>query len=125
MATEPTTPTSDYEAVGGTPAVTAVVDSFYARVVGDPALAHYFEGVDLDRLKNHQVALVSQVMGGPTAYSGRALQTAHGHMGITAADFTTVAVHLKGALEGAGVPAEIVERTLAAVAATQGDVVAG
>ncbi len=116
-------PASDYEAVGGAPAVTAVVDDFYARVVGDPSLAHYFEGVDMVHLKSHQVALVSQVMGGPTSYSGRSLQAAHGRLKITATDFGTVAVHLQGALQDAGVPADIVERTLAAVAATQGDVV--
>lgn len=115
--------TSDYEAVGGAPAVTAVVDDFYRRVVGDPSLAHYFEGVDLTHLKSHQVALVSQVMGGPASYSGRSLKAAHGRLAITAADFGTVAVHLQNALQDAGVPADIVERTLAAVAATQGDVV--
>lgn len=125
MSTSSTTTTSDYEAVGGEAAVTAVVDDFYSRVVGDPSLAHYFEGTDLARLKSHQVALVSQVMGGPARYSGRSLKAAHGRLAITADDFGKVAVHLQSALQGAGVPAGIVERTLAAVAATQGDVVSG
>ena len=41
---------SDYEVVGGGPAVSAVVNDFYERVLSDPQLAPYFEGVDLPRL---------------------------------------------------------------------------
>ena len=33
------------------------------------------------RLKRHQVALVSQVMGGPVAYEGRDLRAAHSEHG--------------------------------------------
>jgi truncated hemoglobin YjbI len=35
---------SDYDAIGGGPAVSAVVTDFYERVLGDPQLAPYFEG---------------------------------------------------------------------------------
>jgi hemoglobin len=55
---------SDYDMVGGGPAVSAVVNDFYERVLSDPQLAPYFEGVDLARLKRHQVLLISQVLGG-------------------------------------------------------------
>jgi len=39
------------------------VNRFYELVVGDERLAGYFEGVEMVRLKRHQVALVSPVMG--------------------------------------------------------------
>ena len=42
---------SDYEVVGGGPAVSAVVNDFYERVLSDPQLAPYFEGVDLPTTK--------------------------------------------------------------------------
>ena len=35
---------SDYDAIGGGPAVSAVVNDFYVRVLADPQLAPYFEG---------------------------------------------------------------------------------
>ncbi|WP_022887701.1 group I truncated hemoglobin [Agromyces italicus] len=114
---------SDYAAVGGAPAISAVVDRFYELVLGDDRLAHYFDGIELVRLKRHQVALVSTVMGGPVVYEGRDLRKAHAGMGISADDFAAVAGHLVAALTGAGVPAEIIDRTVAAVAATQPDIV--
>lgn len=103
--------TSDYEAVGGAPAIKSVVEDFYRRVILDPALAHYFTDVDLNKLKGHQAALISQVMGGPREYTGRDLKAAHAHLGITSHDFSKVAVHLLGALNDAGVPEEIATRT--------------
>ncbi|WP_394554368.1 group 1 truncated hemoglobin [Agromyces sp. MMS24-JH15] len=114
---------SDYAAVGGAPAITAVVNRFYELVLGDDRLRGYFDGVELVRLKRHQVALVSQVMGGPVAYDGRDLRTAHAGKGISADDFGAVAGHLIAALTEAGVPSEIIDRTVAAVAATQPDIV--
>jgi truncated hemoglobin YjbI len=35
-----------------------VVDLFYDRVLNDPALAPFFEGVHMAKLKNHQVGSV-------------------------------------------------------------------
>jgi hemoglobin len=114
---------SDYEVVGGGPAVSAVVNDFYERVLSDPQLVHYFEGVDLPRLKRHQVLLVTQVLGGPNGYDGRALDEAHDGLGITSDDFATVVGHLAAAMKGAGVPDDIIGRAGAAVVATEPDIV--
>lgn len=114
---------SDYEAVGGAPAITAVVGRFYELVVADDRLAGYFEGVEMVRLKRHQVALVSQVMGGPVEYSGRDLRAAHEGMGISTDDFAVVVDHLVTALTEAGVPSEIIGRVGAALGATEPDIV--
>ena len=114
---------SDYEAVGGAPAVSAVVNDFYERVLGDPQLAPYFEDVDLPRLKRHQVLLVTQVLGGPANYDGRTLAEAHAGLGIDHNDFMAVVGHLGAAMKGAGVPDDIIGRAGAAVAATESDIV--
>lgn len=114
---------SDYEAIGGGSAVSAVVNDFYDRVLGDPQLAPYFEGVDLARVKRHQVLMVSQVLGGPEAYTGRPLSEAHAGLGIDHDDFTAVVGHLAAAMEDAGVPDDIIERAGAAVVATESDIV--
>jgi hemoglobin len=116
----PTTssPTSLYDALGQEPAVTAVVDRFYRRVLDDPDLAGLFTGVDMDRLKAHQVALFTKVLGGPDRYSGRALDAAHRGLGITDSQYEKVGAHLTGVLEdlGVGEPAlSTVTDTLAAV----------
>ena len=114
---------SDYEVVGGGPAVSAVVNDFYERVLGDPQLVPYFEGVDLPRLKRHQVLLVTQVLGGPNGYDGRALDEAHDGLGITSDDFAAVVGHLAAAMKDAGVPDDIIGRAGAAVVATEPDIV--
>jgi hemoglobin len=114
---------SDYEAVGGGSAVSTVVNDFYDRVLGDPQLAPYFEGVDLARLKRHQALLVTQVLGGPENYNGRPLGEAHEGLGIDHDDFTAVVGHLAAAMEDAGVPDDIIGRAGAAVAATEPEIV--
>lgn len=82
---------SDYDLVGGGSAVSAVVNDFYERVLRDPQLAPYFEGIDLARLKRHQVLLISQVLGGPADYDGRPLDQAHAGLGISHDDLAAVA----------------------------------
>jgi hemoglobin len=110
---------SDYEVIGGGPAVSAVVNDFYERVLGDPQLVPYFEGVDMSRLKRHQVLLVTKVLGGPDNYNGRPLDEAHAGLGIDSDDFNAVVGHLAGAMKDAGVPDDIISRAGAAVAATE------
>ena len=114
---------SDYAAVGGAPAITAVVGRFYDLVVADDRLAGYFEGVEMARLKRHQVALVSQVMGGPVEYSGRDLRAAHQGMGISTEDFAVVVDHLVTALTEAGVEPAIIGRVGDALGGTESDIV--
>ena len=116
---------SDYDLVGGGPAVAQVVEVFYQRVTADAELAHYFEGVDLNRLKRHQALLVSQVMGGPTAYDGRELNVAHAPLGITDEAFDRVVAHLAATLADAGVPDDVIGRVGGALGGTRSDIVTG
>jgi hemoglobin len=117
------TAVSDYDVIGGGPAVSAVVNDFYVRVLGDPQLAPYFEDVDIARLKRHQVLLVTKVLGGPDNYTGRSLEEAHDGLGITQDEFQAVVGHLSGAMKDAGVPDDIIGRAGAAVVATEPDIV--
>jgi hemoglobin len=116
---------SDYERVGGAPAVKAVVDRFYELVLGDQRLAGYFTGTEITQLKRHQVLLISQVMGGPAQYDGRDLQQAHDGLDISGEDFALVVSYLAQALAEAGVPPEIIARVGDRLAEAKADVVAG
>ncbi|MEP6648825.1 MAG: group 1 truncated hemoglobin [Lapillicoccus sp.] len=114
---------SDYDAVGGGAAVSAVVERFYQLVVGDPRLAPFFDGVDMPALKRHQVFLVSQVMGGPVEYEGRELRDAHAGLNIGEDDFAAVVGHLVASLREFDVPADIIDRVVSALGATRPDIV--
>jgi hemoglobin len=115
---------SDYQRVGGGPAVTAVVDTFYTKVLADPQLSGYFTDVDLPRLKRHQVLLVSQVLGGPAQYDGRDLAAAHAGLGVTSDHFDRVVDHLVESMQEASVPDEVIGRVGDALVGSQGDIVA-
>jgi hemoglobin len=114
---------SDYEIIGGGSAVSAVVNDFYGRVLGDSQLAPYFEEVDLARLKRHQVLLVTKLLGGPDHYTGRPLDEAHDGLGITHDDLAAVVSHFAAAMKAAGAADDIVLRAVAGVAANEPDIV--
>jgi hemoglobin len=106
---------SIYEAIGGEPALVAVVDDFYDRVVGDPQLESFFVGVNMPKLKGRQVEFFAAALGGPNVYQGPSMRDAHIGRGITQADFDKVAYHLTDALAAAGVPAQTIGQIAAAV----------
>jgi hemoglobin len=91
---------SIYEAIGGEPALVAVVDDFYDRVVGDPQLESFFAGVNMPKLKGRQVEFFAAALGGPDVYQGPSMRDAHIGRGITQADFDKVAYHLTDARGG-------------------------
>ena len=51
---------TDYERIGGGPAVSAVVDALYARLTVDPQVGHYFEDIVLPEQKRHMIAHAHQ-----------------------------------------------------------------
>lgn len=114
---------SDYQRIGGGRAVSAVVDRFYESVLADPQLAPFFVESDVNRLKRHQVLLISQVMGGPADYDGRGLREAHTGLNIKSDDFDCVVTHLVAALQEASVPDEVIGRLGAQLGEAQKDVV--
>ena len=112
-----------YDRLGQEVGIRTAVDDFYVRVVSDPELAPFFEGIDLARLRRHQTALLSQVTGGPIEYSGRDLAAGHAGLGIGPADFDRVVGHLVATLTGLGVAAEDIGEVGAALTAHRDDIV--
>lgn len=76
-ATRQTPEPSSYERVGGAEGLRDLVDTFYRRVLDDDHLRPYFAGTDMVRLKRHQAALLTKVLGGPDGHAGRDLGIAH------------------------------------------------
>ncbi len=69
-----------YERVRGNSAVAAVVNLLYDRIIDDPLLLPFFDGIDVRRQKSKQVAFLSTVFSGPTRHSGQDLRQAHSHL---------------------------------------------
>ena len=116
--------TTIYDEIGGAPAVEAVVEAFYQRLLADPDLMSYFEGRDMARLKAHQRALVTVALGGTAEeYNGRMMHPAHAGLAITHQAFDKVLDHLAGALSDAGVPSATTAKFLAILQPLRTDVV--
>jgi hemoglobin len=114
-----------YELIGGEPALVAVVDDLYERILDDSRLAGFFTGTNLARLKGRQVEFFSAALGGPGPYQGAAMDQVHRGRGITMEHFSLVAGHLDAALRDAGVPDELVTEIMSAVAPLARDIVSG
>ena len=113
-----------FEKYGGVPTVSRIVSAFYRGGLARPTLAPYFEGVDMVRLIEHQVAFISHVMGQhASVYDGRALSAAHMAVGITDEAFTEVAQVLRSTLEGAAMAPGDIDAVMATVAGTRGVIV--
>jgi hemoglobin len=114
---------SIYEAIGGEPALVAVVDDFYVRVLADPQLSGFFAGANMPKLKGRQVEFFAAALGGPDVYQGLGMKEVHTGRGISQADFDKVACHLTAALAAAGVPAETIGQIGAAITPLASDIV--
>jgi hemoglobin len=121
----PATVESIYDQIGGTAAVSATVDELYARVLGDPLVAPYFAGLDMERQRHHMRAFIATALGGSHQDQGRDMATAHAALGITDRAFDRVTEHLAGALGTLGVPSEQVKSILARVAPLRDEIVGG
>lgn len=89
----------------------------YDRIEADVGLAHFFENVDMDGLREHMADLLCMLTGGPDLYRGRDLKAAHQGLGIDEDAFGRVANHLALALADAGIEPADINLILAAVSA--------
>lgn len=90
-----------YEQLGGDAMVAKTVTRFYDKVVADPLLRPFFEGMDMRRLQAMQKAFLTTAFGGPNAYTGRDMRRAHERLvqqGMSDAHFDAVMKHLDSTL---------------------------
>ncbi|MEP6482352.1 MAG: group 1 truncated hemoglobin [Rhodoglobus sp.] len=101
-----------YSQIGGEPVIGAAVDGFYQRMLADPIVAGWFEGIDLSQLKDHQRAFLVVGLGGPEHYAGRSMRNAHAGLAITNEAYSTALEHLAAALHSVGVDDTIVPKII-------------
>lgn len=112
-----------YDRLGAEPGVGEAVDEFYERVLADPSLQPHFAGAGVDRVRSHQVALLSSASGGPQRYTGRALDLTHRRLGVTGEHFDRVVGRLSSTLDDLGTPKDVRDQVTAVLAAERDAVV--
>ena len=93
-----------YDRLGGLDAITAVTESWVARVGSDDRANGKFVRTDIDRLKQEVIDQLCEATGGPCTYTGRTMQETHDGMAVTAGEFDVVMQHLDATLDELNIP---------------------
>ena len=108
-----------YERLGGEGAIESAVGLFYEKVTTDPLTAPFFARLDMPAQIRKQIAFMTYAFGGPKAYPGRDLRTAHRELvqryGLKDEHFDAVARHLRATLVELDVPEDLVAECMTLV----------
>jgi len=116
------TETTLLDRLGGAEAVAAAVDGFYRRVLADPLLAPFFEGVNMKVQRGRLTKFIVGAVGGP-AYRGRDMRSAHAHLAIAPEHFDAVAGHLVAQLTDMGVDPLLIDEVVGAISPLADDII--
>lgn len=123
VATDTTASKSLYDRLGGKSAITAVVDTFVAKVAADTRINKKFAKSNIPRVKSEIVDQVCAETGGPCTYTGRSMKEAHRNMKVTEGEFNALVEDLTAALNVFKVPAREQNELLSALGTMKGDIV--
>lgn len=112
-----------YQELGGKEAIQRFTNDFYDRMLKDPRIAHFFDGINMTYLKRVLADYFCVVAGGPCTYDGVSMTNAHAHLGIAKADFNALVENLQLAMDAAGVPFGTQNQLLARMAFFHRDIV--
>jgi len=112
-----------YDRLGGLDAITAVTESWVARVGGDDRANGKFVRTDIDRLKKEIIDQLCEATGGPCSYTGRTMQETHDGMGVTAGEFDVVMQHLDATLDELDIPKPDQDELVALIMPMRDDIV--
>ncbi len=116
---------SVYDLLGGDAAINAAVDIFYRRVLNDPYVSPFFEGVDMERQAAKQKAFLTMVFGGPNRYTGKDMREGHKHLverGLDDSHFDHILMHLRSTLAELGVGEDMIQTVIDIAESTRDDV---
>ncbi len=108
-----------FQAFGGNTGIGKVIDDFLGIWQGDPRINGALKDADVERLGYLLKEQITQLTGGPAAYSGRDMKSAHQELGLHNADFNALAEDLQQAMDKNGVPVRAQNKLLAKLAPMQ------
>jgi len=118
--------TTLFERIGGQASVNAAIDPFYRRVLSDPYVNRFFEGVDMVKQAEKQRTFLTLAFGGPNAYEGMDMRAGHKHlvekMGLNDTHFEHILAHLRSTLAELGLKDDIIAEVIAIAESTRDEV---
>lgn len=123
----PAIPADDglYQAFGGRPGLTRLMDELVERLLADPRMKPFFADAELPQLKEALVLQFCEVAGGPCRRDAKAkgMREAHDAQDITKADFNALVEVLQQAMDAQGIPFAAQNRMLAQLAPMHREIV--
>jgi hemoglobin len=95
-----------YDRLGAWDGINQIVRDTIANHQNNPAISHYFEGVDTEMLAGHVTAFFAAGTGGPSKYEGRDMTTTHASMGLSNDDFDSAVADVLKAVDKNGIDAD-------------------
>lgn len=96
-----------FDRIGGTPAVTALINSLYTKITSNPITQGDFIGKDIEEIKKYQVELWSMALGSGTSYQGRSMKDAHQYLSVTEEQFNAVVDMLSETMREMSIPEDV------------------
>jgi methyl-accepting chemotaxis protein/truncated hemoglobin YjbI len=112
-----------FRRLGGTLALESVLEDLLVRITTDPELAEFFDGADIQKLRQQTERFFAVILGGPGNWRGPSMAQAHAHLAIEARHFSRVVHHLDAALSASGATPELRQDVLAVVAPLENEIV--
>lgn len=116
---------SIYSALGGEAGIDRLVTSMYRRILADPELRPFFDGLDMPGQHAKFRAFLQTVTGAPAQRSGIELRAAHSKSvenGLTAQHFDAFVRHFEAALRDTSAEDDVIRTVIDRIEAARADV---
>lgn len=117
--------TTQFERLGGEPALRAIIETFVDAMFDDVMIGFFFRKVTRKHIKELEYQHAAEFLGGPVEYRGRPLREAHAAHPIMGGQFARRKRLLERTLENNHVPRDIADAWLAYVDSLREQVVRG
>ncbi|MEC7547176.1 MAG: group 1 truncated hemoglobin [Pseudomonadota bacterium] len=112
-----------YEELGGQNGVEEIVDNFINEISFDPDIVTFFEGTDINRLREKLIEQFCMESGGPCEYTGDSMRDVHTGMNISKGQFNRIVELLQAAMDKAGTPQTAQNRLIRSLAPMRPDII--
>ena len=112
-------PNSIYARIVGQPSMDAAIELFYKKVLADERLTYLFEDVNMKAQKRKQNEFLSAAFGGPKAWEGKDMRTAHKNLALNDTHFAAIAEHLQATLVKLKIDEKIIGEIITIAASTK------
>ena len=112
-----------YKAFGEKPGLVKLVEDFHTRLLADPRTGPHFKPVNAKNIKEQLADQFCKVTGGPCAYEGSDMKSAHSNLDITKSDFNALVEVLQASMDAQGVGFSAQRQLLARLAPMHRDVI--